>query len=184
MSRSGRKNNFISCVGLAAGLVCSMVHADECIRSTPSPIFATDRDEIRVHSFSLKSDHEAVEQFRLRSGMQVEVVHGGCEYLVTTFKFKSAELFATTYSVALAYKTAASLLQKLKDLHPQSGFDLDKASATLLKEVEQKQNPELDEELTVDGDGVPPLEAGIKIDSAGRQGSSGYLELTMFRGPL
>lgn len=176
--------NFLFGLVLSAGAISSMAHADECVRSTPAPIFAANRDDVQAHSFTLKSRHEAVERFRLGSDTQVKVEHGGCEYFVTKFRFESPNLFVEKYSRAIAYKTAASLLQKLKDSRQESGFDLDLASETLLKEAGRRQVPKLNQELRIQGDGVAPLQGGIQIDSAGRNRSFGYLEVTLFRGPL
>lgn len=160
--------------GMAAALICWGAHAEDCIRSTPSPIFATDRAGLGSHAFALKSDHEATERFRLPSGMQVEVELGGCEYFVTTFRFQSK-----AHSAVDGYKEAASLLGMLQGEHADTTFDLNLAAATLLKEAGRK--PRLGRELAVHGDGVPPLEAIVTV---GRRKASGPLEVTLFRGPL
>lgn len=169
---------------LVAGMLCSTARADDCVRSTPTPIFPASRSDIQSHRFTVKSDHEAVEQFRLDPVTQVKVEHGGCEYVVTKLRFESPTLFAKAYSDPLAYETAVSLLRKLKEARPDSSFDFELASRTLLKQAGSKRGARLKRELAVQGDGVPPLQAVILIDAAGRETSFGFLEVTLFRGPL
>jgi hypothetical protein len=180
--RVGR-NTVLFCAGLLTGFACLSVHADECIRSTPFPIFKG-HDRVKEHRFELKANSEAFERFRLASGMQVLVTHGGCEYFVTKFRFESKDLFASGYSTATAYKAAASLLRELDRLRAHSTFDLHLASATLLRAARRNHHLKLNEEFAVSGDGVAELEARTQIDAAGRRPSEGYLELTLFRGPL
>lgn len=160
--------------GFIAAFACGSAFAGDCVRSTPAAIFAGDRAGVQAHAFVLKSDHEATERFRLVSGMQVDVELGGCEYVVTTFRFQSK-----ADSAAASYKEAASLLRTLQSEHADITFDLNLAAATLLKEASRK--PRLDRELAVRGDGVPPLEAVVTV---GRKKPSGPLEVTLFRGPL
>jgi len=171
-------------VGLVAGIFCATVHADDCVRSRPRPIFPASRDDIQSHRFTIESDHEAVEQFRLDTLTQVKVEHGGCEYVVTKLRFESPTLFAKTYSDALAYETAVSLLRRLNDARPDSSFDLELASRTLMKEARKGRGGKIGRELAVQGDGVSPLQAVILIDAAGREQSRGFLAVTLFRGPL
>jgi hypothetical protein len=184
MSTSGIAKHLAFGFGLTAAVMCSMARADDCVRSTPAPVFAANRSDVQAHSFTLKSDHEAVERFHLGSGTQVTVEHGGCEYFVTKLRFESPDLFAKKYTDSMAYETAASLLQKLKASRPEFNFDLNLASLTLLKEARRKRVPKLSQEFSVPGDGIPPLQAIVQIDSAGRDRSFGYLEVTLFRGPL
>jgi len=184
MNKAGRAKKSVCSLGFTALVMCSAVQADDCVRSTPSPVFAAARKDVQAHIFTLKSDHEAVERFKLAPGMQVKVEHGGCEYFVTKIRFEAPELFAKTYTDAMAYETAASLLRTLNNARPEVGFDLGLASETLLAEARRKRTPKLDHELSIQGDGVPPLQARIVIDAAGRARSLGYLEVTLFRGPL
>jgi hypothetical protein len=171
-------------LGLIVCTMCPVAQADDCIRSTPTPMFPAHRDAIQAHRFALESDHEALERFQLGPAMQVKVEHGGCEYFVTKLRFESPKLFAKNYTDAMAYETAASLLKKLKDARPELPFDLDLASARIAKEARRKRVPGLNQEFVVDGDGVPPLQATVVIDAAGRGRTSGYVEVTLFRGPL
>ena len=161
----------------------SAARADGCVRNTPAPLFASGRQDIGAHAFSLQSDHEAVERFQLASGTEVEVRHGGCEYIVTTLRLTSPALFAKGYSAAQAYRSAAAALQQLQGLHAATHFDLPLAAASLLRESGHP-HPRLDRELRVRGDGETPLEAGVKIVSAGRRAGSGHIEVSLFRGPL
>jgi hypothetical protein len=171
-------------LGLIAGFICSIARADGCVRCTPAPIFPANRTDIPAHSFTLQSDHEAVERFNLGTNTRVKVEHGGCEYFVTKVRFESSDLFREKYTDGVAYQTAASLLQALKKSRPQLDFDLDLASRTLAQQINRKRVPKLDQEFSIQGDGIPPLQARILIDAAGRAGSSGYVEITLFRGPL
>lgn len=169
---------------LIAGIMCSTARADDCVRSTPTPMFPAGRSDIQSHRFTIESDHEAVEQFRLGPLTQVKVEHGGCEYVVAKLRFESPSLFEKTYSDALAYQNAVSLLRQLKDARPDITFDLELASRTLLKEAGSRRGTRLGRELAVRGDGVSPLQAVIVVGAAGREKSSGFLEVTLFRGPL
>lgn len=184
MVMHSRRDWAYSLAGLLTAFACWNAQADDCVRSTPSAIFAADRGDIRAHTFTLKSEHEAIERFRLASGIRVEVAHGGCEYLVNTLRFESNHLFAKGWSVADSYKEAASMLRMLQGAHAETNFDLGLAAATLLEESGRKRNPTMNRELAIHGDGEPPLEAGVKISAAGRRKGAGYLEVTLFRGPL
>lgn len=184
MSIPGAARNIVHGLVLATSAMAALAHADDCVRSTPSPIFPADLHTVRDYGFRLQSDHEAAERFRFGPNMQVRVEHGGCEYFVTKFRFQSPALFSGTYSPALAYRTAASLLQQLNALRPESGFELDMASKTLLRVTTRRPMPMLDKQFAVRGDGVAPLEAVVVVNAAGRRKSFGYLEVTLFRGPL
>jgi len=179
-----RKNILVFCTILIAGFVCSTGRADDCVRSEPFPAFSPNHKNILEHRFELTSKHVAIERFRLASGMQVEVQHGGCEYFVSRFKFESKELLTPPRSVAGAYKKAAALLQALQRLNPDAGFDLQLAAEALLREAAGNRDPRIDRELPVRGDGVPPLEAVVKVDSVSRLSTAGRIEVTLFRGPL
>lgn len=171
-------------LGLIAGFTCSIARADGCVRSTPTPIFATNRTDVQAHSFTLQSDHEAVERFNLGTNTQVKVEHGGCEYFVTNVRFESPDLFREKYTNAVAYQIAASLLQALRQCRPELNFDLDLASKTLLQEINRNPMLKLEQEFPIQGDGIPPIQARLLINAAGRDGSFGFLKITMFRGPL
>lgn len=184
MNKVGTAKKLVLGMCLTAGITCTAARADDCVRSTPAPIFPAGRNDVQAHTFALKSDHEAVEQFVLRSNLQVKVEHGGCEYFVTKIRFESSELFAAKYSDSMAYESAAGLLQELKKARPELNFDLDLASNTLRTEVKRNRASKLNHELSIQGDGVPPLQAMILLDAAGREKSIGFLQVTLFRGPL
>jgi hypothetical protein len=184
MKMRGIAKIFALGLGLIAGLTCSIARADGCVRSTPTPIFAPYRTDVQAHSFTLQSDHEAVERFNLGTNTQVKVEHGGCEYFVTKVRFESPDLFREKYTDAVAHQIAASLLQALRQYRPELNFDLDLASKTLLQEINRDPMPKLEQEFPIQGDGIPPIQARLLINAAGRDGSFGYLEITMFRGPL
>jgi hypothetical protein len=101
-------------------------------------MFPGDRGDVQSHRFTVQSDHEAVEQFRLDPATLVKVEHGGCEYVVTKLRFESPRLFVKKYSDALAYESAVSLLRQLKAARPELAFDLDLANRTLMEEAGKK----------------------------------------------
>lgn len=173
-------------LALVAGMTCSPAHADDCVTAAPTPMFSAARHDIPSHGFRRKSAHEAVERLRLGPDTQVRVEHGGCEYVVARFRFESPDLFANRYSDGLAYEQAAALLGRLQALRPARDFDFDLGLArkTLLSAAGRKRPPGLGEEFHVRGDGVPPLEAVLQVEAAGRRGASGFVEVTLFRGPL
>lgn len=177
--------DIIALLGLSVGFLSVPSHANDCVRGEPVPLFAeASNANIVGHRFTLKSEREANEEFRYGATKKVEVVHEGCEYIVLTLRVESTSLFEAKYSPDLAYREAATFLQQLARLRPETTFDLEKAAATLLNASKAKQSFPLGRELAVTGDGGPPLQAGIKVASAGRQKSVGYFEVTLFRGPL
>lgn len=177
---------FVVGLALVAGTMCAPVRADDCVTGAPTPMFSAARRDIPAHAFQRKSAHEAIERFRLGPDVQVRVEHGGCEYVVAKFRFESPGLFANSHADGLAYEQAAALLGRLKALRPERDFDFDLglAGKTLLQAARRKRPPGLGEELHVRGDGVAPLEAVLQVEAAGRRGASGYVEVSLFRGPL
>jgi hypothetical protein len=169
---------------LGAALSGAPAHADDCVRGVPTPAFSAQRMPIRDHRFDLRSDQEAIERFRFGPGTRVELRHGGCEYVVASFRFASADLLKAGQGAADAYRAAAALLLALDRLHPATGFRLQLAAAALLREVRRTPQPQLDKALPVAGDGVPPLEAVVTIDAAGRKDGQGRIALSLSRGPL
>jgi hypothetical protein len=169
---------------LAASL---LAHAQDCVdpvRSVPSPLFAGVRAGIRAHSFALSSNHDAVERFEFGDGIQAEVRHGGCEYYVTTYRFSAPALFARGYTTRQVYTAAAGFLRTLAALQPNTASPPDLAAATLDAQARAPAAPVLGHEFAVDGDGVDPLQGGVVIDAAGRRKRAGFVQVTLFRGPL
>ena len=173
-------------LALVAGTMCPPAYADDCVTAPPTPMFSTARRDIQSHGFRRKSAHEAIERLRLGPDTQVRVEHGGCEYVVAKLRFESPDLFANRYADGLAYEQAAALLGRLQALRPARGFDFDLrlARKTLLAAAGRKRPPGLGEEFHVRGDGVPPLEAVLQVEAAGRRGKGGFVDVTLFRGPL
>ena len=186
MSKGSIGQRLLCSLGCVAGMMCTAVRADDCVTAAPTPMFSTARHDIEAHRFVRKSGHEAVERFRLGTDTQVRVAHGGCEYVVARFRFASPGLFADRYADALAYEQAAALLGRLRALRPARDFDFDLGLArkTLLEAARRKRPPALGEELRVRGDGVAPLEAVLQVEAAGRRGAGGFVDVTLFRGPL
>lgn len=175
-------------IAVLPGLAPALARAEGCVRNTPAPLFAAASQDIGAHAFTLLSEHEAIETFRLAPDTKVEVRHGGCEYIVTTFRFTSPALFARAYSTAQAYRSAAAALRQLHNLHAASNFDLPLAAQARQREA-GRRHPRLEREITVRGDGAAPLEAGVRIVSAGRRyagrrDAGGHVEVILFRGPL
>lgn len=171
---------------LAAALSAGALpaRAQYCVRSVPAPLFAATQPGIRAHSFSLSSQHEATERFEFGDGVQAEVSHGGCEYYVTTYRFSAPPLFARGYTPRQVYAAAAGFLRTLAALRPDTSSDLGLAAATLDAQANAPANPVLGQELTVDGDGAAPLQGQVKVDAAGRRNRAGFVQVTLFRGPL
>lgn len=184
MRTAAMARNCVLGLVLGAAGAFAAAHADECVRSTPSPLFPAGRHEVQAHGFRLQSDHEAVERFQLGPDLRVTVAHGGCECFVTRFRFEAPGLFLKKYSPALAYAAAASLLRQLNGLRPDSPSALDLAAASLLQAARRTRVPELGQELPGQGDGSAPLATVVVVDAAGRGKSFGYIDISLFIGPL
>ncbi len=83
-----------------------------------------------------------------------------------------------------AFKEAVPLLRKLHKLKADSIFDLGLAANTLEKAILQPNTPTFDEQFPVEGDGTDFLQTQVKIDSAGRNGKAGFIEISLLKGPL
>lgn len=59
-----------------------------------------------------------------------------------------------------------------------------RAAATLDAQARAPADPALGRELVVDGDGEAPLQGQVKVDAAGRRNRAGFVQVTLFRGPL
>ena len=158
--------------------------SDECIRSEPAPVFTAVQSGIKSHRFARVSSHEAKEHVVLSSGVSLEVIHGGCESFVTTFRWQSAQIARSVKSRSDAYMVAATLLRGLKTLKENSGFDLALAAAAL--EAAARNNPKIafEEQLAVAGDGVDFLQAQVQVDGAGQKSGIGFIQVSLLRGPL
>jgi hypothetical protein len=171
----------------AAGILLAaslQAQAQDCVRSVPSPLFAGAQAGIRAHSFALASKHEAIERFEFGDGIQAEVRHGGCEYYVTTYRFSAPPLFARGYTTRQVYAAAAGFLRTLAALRADTASDPGLAAATLDAQARAPADPVLGREIAVDGDGEAPLRGQVKVDAAGRRNRAGFVQVTLFRGPL
>jgi hypothetical protein len=157
---------------------------DDCVRSEPAPVFDAMQSGIKSHRFVPVSRHEAKEYVVLASGASLEIHHGGCESFVTTFRWQSAQLARNVKSRLDAYIAAATLLRGLKQLKENSGFDLALAARAL--ETAARKNPriEFEEQLAVEGDGADFLQAQVQVDAAGQKSGIGFIQVSLFRGPL
>lgn len=174
---------------LAAALLAgagahARARAQDCMRSEAAPLFPKPLASIGAHAFTTTSNHEGVERFTFGDGVRADVNHGGCEYDVTTLRFSAPALFARGYAARQAYAAAAAYLRTLAALRPETSNDFGAAAATLDARASAAPTPAFGEELAVDGDGAPPIQGRVKVDAAGRQGKSGYVQVTLFKGPL
>jgi hypothetical protein len=168
---------------LPLSAMCTPV-PDECVRGEPIPVFNAGRPGIRAHNFVSVSSHEANEFVTLSSGEAVEIHHGGCEYFVTTFRFHSKRILKDGKSPRDAYKTAAALLRRIGQLKEESGFDLIRAAGTLEAAVRRNPGVNFEEPFAVEGDGIDFLQAQVQVDALSRKGGIGFLQVSLFRGPL
>lgn len=155
-----------------------------CVRSAPAPVFRGSQAGLGAHRFKTISSHEAREHVELASGVSVDIHHQGCEYFVTTFRFESADILKNGTSVQAAYQSAAGLLRQLGRLKGEFVFDLQLAAATLDQTSRDSRPLELEQEIPFGGDGSGLLQTQVKIDSAGRNAKSGFVQVTLFLGPL
>lgn|GEM_PF-2004162 len=171
------------CIALALPLpgLCAPAPGD-CVRSAPVPAFNAKQPGIRSYRFSPVSDHEAREYLALTTGESVDIRHGGCEYLVTTLHIKSKSIPIRLTAGRDAFLVAANLLRQLRQLKDTSGFDLALAANTL--SAAAKGNPAFEEPLAVEGDGADFLQAQVQVDATGQESGAGFVQITLFRGPL
>ncbi len=169
---------------MASGLELVSRGEGECMRGKPYPVFSKNLSELHSRQFSMKSEHEANERIQLKSGESIQIHHWGCEYYVITFRFESASILKNGMSKLAAFKEAVPLLRKLKQLKADSVFDFGLAASTLEKAILQSNGLTFDEQFPVEGDGTDFLQTQVKIDSAGRNGKAGFIEISLLKGPL
>lgn len=158
--------------------------ANNCTRGEPYPAFSKNRPEIQSRQFFLISAHEAREKIQLRAGGLIRIRHTGCEYYVTTFKFESKELMQGNPSIRATYREAALWLRKLEQLKADSIFKLGLAADTLEQASGKSSDVKIADAFAVDGDGTDFLQTQVRIDRTGRNGPLGFIEVSLFKGPL
>jgi len=169
---------------LASPAIGHCAGEEACVRGEPAPVFPAAQAGIKAHRFNTVSSHEARERVELASGMTVDIHHQGCEYFVTTFRFEGAGILKSDASIKASYQAAAELLRQLGHLKSDPGFDLALAAATLEKASRSAQPLAFELELPVAGDGTDFLQSQVKLDNAGRKAASGFVQITLFKGPL
>lgn len=87
-----------------------------------------------------------------------------------------------THDVAL--KEAASWLRKIERLKADTVFNLGLAANTLEKAIGKSDKKQSGEGLPVEGDGVDFLQTQVFVENYGRKGTVGFIELSLFKGPL
>jgi hypothetical protein len=172
---------------IAAFIFPALGHCAEdgeaCVRGEPAPVFPAAQAGITSHSFNAVSSHEARERVELASGVSVAIHHQGCEYFVTTFRFEGAGILKGGASSKASYQAAAELLRQLGRMKADPGFDLALAAATL-EQASRGAPLEFEQELPVAGDGTDFLQSQVKVDNAGRKSKVGFVQVTLFKGPL
>lgn len=149
---------------------------DACVRSEPKPVFHNGQPGIRAHHFARVSNHEARETLQLAAGDTLEILQGGCEYLVTTFRLSGSAILPDCASRQQAYAAAGQLLRQLSQLKDASCFDLLRAAQSL----EAVRDTPFEEPMNVAGDGDGFLTAQVQVNAVRR----GFIEVLVFRGPL
>ncbi|WP_147373948.1 hypothetical protein [Massilia cavernae] len=157
---------------------------DDCVRGEPVPVFAPTKSGLRSYQFRSPAGEGARELGSLGPGESLEIRHGGCEYLVMTIRFTSRKLRRQDVSGANAYPLAAGVLQRMHKLKAQSPYDLVLAAKTLIDASRRRSHPDFGESLPVDGDGIDFLQTQIQIDKAGLSHGFGFVEFSLFKGPL
>jgi hypothetical protein len=158
--------------------------SDDCVRSEPAPVFDIKQAGIRTHRFVPVSSHEAREYIVLTSGESLDIRLGGCEYFVTTFRVRSQRISSRIKAGSEAYLTAARVLRQLRLLKDSSGFDLLLAANTLEAAAKRTPVTAFEEPLAIEGDGIEFLQAQVQIDAVGQESGMGFVQITLFRGPL
>jgi hypothetical protein len=167
----------------SAGFPC-YGDTDGCMRGKPYPVFAHKCPSIRSHVFLFKSGHEADERIRLKSGDRIKIRHWGCGYYVLTFKRESFRLFPHEPSRSEVCKEASALLRQAENLKGTSVFDFGLAAHTVEAVQEIPSDFEFHTEYPVEGDGTDFLQTQVRIDAAGRIGKTGFIEVSLSKGPL
>lgn len=105
-------------------------------------------------------------------------------YFVTSLRFTSAEILKNGASVRAAYLSAADQLRQLDRLKGEPGFDLKLATATLVKFSSSGKPLTYEQEIPLDGAASDLMPTKVKVDSAGRKAGAGFVQVTLFLGPL
>ncbi|NYE60971.1 hypothetical protein FHW58_002123 [Duganella sp. 1224] len=148
---------------------------DACARGESAPVFGERQQGVQHHRFTRISSHEARETLQLTSGEALEILHGGCEYLVTTFRFSGAAVLDKGASRKEAYVMAGRLMRRLIQLKAASCFDL----ALTARALDNADVP-YEASLDVAGDGADFLLTQVQVNAARR----GFIEVMLFKGPL
>lgn len=153
---------------------------DECVRGVPEPMFGAGQAGVRGHRFKSLSSHEATESVQLASGVKIDMEHGGCEYVVTKFRFSGPDILKQGAARDQAFAAASQALRQLLQFKLNSAFDLQLAARTLADAFKQHPGIQFEEPLMVDGDGADFLQTQVELDAAG----PGFVQLMLFKGPL
>lgn len=176
---------FASAVGLALpSPVLAEILPNDCVRGEPIPVFAASNPRLRSYTLLKSPDDGMRELVGLGLGESLEIRQWGCEYVVTTFRLESKQLRREDIGGAHAYLVAAKLLRRLRSLDVDSVHNLVLAAETLEAAVRRREASSFGQPFPVEGDGTDFLQTQVQIDRSGWRNGAGFVELSLFMGPL
>jgi hypothetical protein len=158
----------------------------ECVRGFAKPWFAQDHPKLASHAFRPVDPTAAVEVAVLGSGNTLEVVNWGFEYFTVRLRYDFIEPPRPMLDRGWWYLKAAEAIWTARDLDADSIFDLELAAKLLETLAGTDPPPGQVEEYPVQGDGISFLQIHLSVGEFGpsRDGSGGYVEVNLFKGPL
>ncbi len=106
------------------------VWADDCVRGLPEPAFKAG-GEVRSDRFTRLKSTEAREQVVFKSGEQLTIEHGGCNYYVVGLRYEAKTLLSSDRSPTAVFKASAKYLRQLARLKPNLSIRLDETANKL-----------------------------------------------------
>jgi hypothetical protein len=160
---------------------------EECIRGEPEPLFNQQSPNVKQHTFTLKSSHEADEEVLFKSGDVLKIKNWGCEYFVNTFHYESKSIQGSNSDVSYWFRESANALKKVSESNPNVMFDFQKAAMTLESKIKEGSELSFDHlPFPVDGDGVEFLQTQVVVKNGGllKEKKVGFVDFELMKGPL
>jgi hypothetical protein len=127
-----------------------------------------------------------VEVAVLDSGSILEVVNWGCEYFAVRLRYDFIGPPRPLSDQRWWYRKAAEAISTARQLGADPTFDLELAANQLETLAGSDPPPDQVAEYPVEGDGISFLQTHLSVGEFGpwADGSGGYVEVDLFKGPL
>jgi hypothetical protein len=158
----------------------------ECVRGDARPWFKPENPKLTSHAFRSVTDIAAVEVAVLDSGNTLEVVNWGCEYFAVRLRYDFVGPPRPLTDRGWWYRKAVEALSTAQELGADPTFDLELAGKQLETLAGSDPPPDQVEEYRVEGDGIAFLQTQLSVGEFGpsADGSGGYVEVDLYKGPL